>query len=193
LLVTAPRTVGLADAAALPLVGLTAWQALFEHAGLQRGQSVLINGGGGGVGGYAIQLAKRAGATVTATASERSRDRVLAYGADTIIDYTTTPLPTDERFDVVLHLVREEPAGLVELVADGGVFVSTTTSPADARVRVEQVFVRTDAAQLAELVSLVDAGKLHIDVAQRRPLADLAAVHDQAMAGKLAGKTVLIP
>lgn len=192
-LVAAPRTVDLADAAALPLVGLTAWQALFEHAELKPGQGVLINGAGGGVGGYAIQLAKRAGATVTATASARSRDRVRAYGADRVIDYTTTPLPADERFDVVLHLVREEPAQLVDLVAEGGVFVSTTISPADARVRTEQVFVRTDTGQLAELVSLVDSGKLHVDVAERRPLAELAAVHDQASAGKLAGKTVLAP
>src|ERR1700751_2727832 len=75
-LAAAPRTVELADAAALPSAGLTAWQSLFEHAGLKEGQSVLINGAGGAVGGYAVQLAKQAGATVTATASAHSADRV---------------------------------------------------------------------------------------------------------------------
>ena len=202
LLAAAPRTVDLADAAALPVAGLTARQALFDDAGLKAGQSVLVNGAGGGVGGYAIQLAERAGATVTATASARSHDRVRAYGADRIVDYTATPVVealAGQRFDVVLHLVRtspEETAQLVGLVADGGVFVSTTTpGPEEAGrdVRTEQVFVRSDAAALAELVAQVDAGELRIDVAERRPLRDLAAVHDAAVAGRLAGKTVLTP
>src|SRR5580700_12078257 len=83
-LAAAPRTVELADAAALPSAGLTAWQALFEHAGLKAGQSILINGAGGAVGGYAVQLARQAGATVTATVSERSLDRIRSYGADRI-------------------------------------------------------------------------------------------------------------
>ena len=76
-----------------PRPGLTAWQSLFEHAGLQAGQSILINGAGGAVGGYAVQLAKQAGASVTATASARSTDRVRSYGADRVIDYTASPLP----------------------------------------------------------------------------------------------------
>ena len=202
LLAAAPRTVELADASALPVAGLTAWQALFENAGLKPGQSILINGAGGGVGGYAVQLAVQAGATVTATASARSRDRVRSYGAGRVIDYTATPVMAalaDRRFDVVLHLVRnspEEAAQLADLVADGGTFVSTTTpGPEEVGrgVRTEQVFVRSDAALLAELVARVDAGDLQIDVAERRPLADLVAVHDEAVAGRLAGKTVLIP
>jgi NADPH:quinone reductase-like Zn-dependent oxidoreductase len=201
-LAAAPRTVELADAAALPSTGLTAWQSLFEHADLKAGQSVLINGAGGAVGGYAVQLAAQAGATVTATASARSLDRIRSYGADRIVDYTATPVVqavAGQRFDVVLNLVRtgpEETAQLVGLVADGGAFVSTTTpGPEDAGrgVRTVQVFSRSDAAELAELVARVDAGDLEIEVAERRPLAGLAAVHDQAAAGRLAGKTVLTP
>jgi NADPH:quinone reductase-like Zn-dependent oxidoreductase len=147
-------------------------------------------------------LARQAGATVTATGSARSAGRIRSYGADRVIDYTANPLPQavgGQRFDVVLNLVRtspEETAALADLVADGGVFVSTTTpGPDDAGrgVRTAQVFVRSDAAQLGELVARVDAGDLAIDVAQRRPLADLAAVHDQAAAGQLPGKTILIP
>ena len=76
ILAPAPTSIPLADAAALPMVGLTAWQALFDDAGLAAGQRVLINGAGGAVGGYAVQLAKRAGAHVIATASPRSRERV---------------------------------------------------------------------------------------------------------------------
>jgi NADPH:quinone reductase-like Zn-dependent oxidoreductase len=200
-LVAAPRTGELADAAALPSASLTAWQALFEHANVQAGQSVLVNGAGGAVGGYVVQFAKQAGLTVTATASARSLDRLRSYRADRIIDYTATPLPqaAGQRFDVVLNLVRtspEETAALVDLVADGGAFVSTTTpgqEDAGRGVRTVHVFARSDASQLAEMVARVDAGDLKIETAERRPLTDLAAVHDEAVAGRLAGKTVLIP
>jgi NADPH:quinone reductase-like Zn-dependent oxidoreductase len=75
-LAAAPRVGELADASALPSVGLTAWQSLFEHAGLKAGQAILVNGAGGAVGRYAVQLAKQAGATVTVTASARSADRL---------------------------------------------------------------------------------------------------------------------
>jgi NADPH:quinone reductase-like Zn-dependent oxidoreductase len=201
-LAAAPRTGELADAAALPSAGLAAWQSLFEHGGLKTGQSVLINGAGGAVGGYAVQLAAQAGATVTATASARNLDRIRFYGADRIIDYTATPVlqaVAGQRFDVVLNLAPtspEETAQLVDVVADGGAFVSTTTpgsEDAGRGVRTVRVFLRSDAAQLAELVARVDARDLEINVAERRPLTDLAAVHDQAAAGRLAGKTVLTP
>jgi NADPH:quinone reductase-like Zn-dependent oxidoreductase len=201
-LAAAPRTVELADAAALPSAGLAAWQALFEHAEVKAGQSVLINGAGGAVGGYAVQFAAQAGAAVTATASARSLDRIRSYRADRIVDYTATPLlqaVAGQHFDVVLNLVPtspEETAQLVGLVADSGAFVSTTTpGPDDAGrgVRTVRVFVRSDATQLAELVARIDAGVLQIEVAERRPLTDLAAVHDEAAAGRLSGKTVLTP
>jgi NADPH:quinone reductase-like Zn-dependent oxidoreductase len=201
-LAAAPRTVELADAAALPSSGLTAWQALFEHAGVKPGQSVLINGAGGAVGGYAVQLARQAGATVTATASPRSAGRVRSRGADRIVDYTAAPLlqaVAGDQFDAVLNLVStspEETARLAGLVTDGGVFISTTTpGPEDAGrgVRTVRMFARGDAGQLTELAARVDAGELKIDVAQRRPLTDLPAVHDQSAAGQLPGKTILIP
>jgi NADPH:quinone reductase-like Zn-dependent oxidoreductase len=201
-LAAAPRTVDLADAAALPSVALTAWQSLFEHAQLKEGQAILINGAGGAVGGYAVQLAKQAGATVTATASDRSASRLRDYGADRIIDYTTEPVPhvlAGQQFDVVLNLVRTSPqetAQLAELTADGGALVSTTFPDAGnpgRGIRVVTVYLHPDAKQLADLVSRVDAGELKIDVAARRPLTELAAVHDEAITGQLAGRTILIP
>jgi NADPH:quinone reductase-like Zn-dependent oxidoreductase len=199
-LAAAPRTVDLPDAAALPSAGLTAWQALFDDAGLAAGQTILINGAGGAVGGYAVQLAKHAGAVVTATASVRSAGRLRGYGADRIIDHTAAPVAqaAGGQYDVVLNLVTtspEETAELTRLVRDGGILASTTTpAPEDPErgVRTVRVFARSDARQLAGLVDRVDAGELRIDVAARRPLAELAAVHDEADQGLLPGKTVLI-
>ncbi|WP_285114134.1 NADP-dependent oxidoreductase [Leifsonia sp. fls2-241-R2A-40a] len=202
-LAAAPTSIPLVDSAALPSVGLTAWQALFEQAGLESGQRLLVVGAGGAVGGYAVQLAKRAGAVVVATASPRSRDSVAAAGADQVIDHTTTALrdAVTEPVDVLLNLAPLEPeefASLLDLVRDGGVIVSTTAwmpAPSDeARgVRGIVLFVRSDAGQLAQLVSLVDAGELRVQTAEQVPLSDLAAVHERAAAGTLRGKVLVVP
>jgi NADPH:quinone reductase-like Zn-dependent oxidoreductase len=180
---------------------LTAWQALFEHANLRAGQRLLVNGAGGAVGGYAVQLAKRAGAYVIATASPRSTARVRGTGADEIIDYTTTSVPEAVRapLDVVLNLAPVSSAELsvvARLVRRGGVVLSTLPAvlPQETSgVRAAAVFVRSDADQLANLVAMVDAGELHVDVADRLPLTELPVVHAQADAGALPGKIVLLP
>ncbi|MEE6136097.1 NADP-dependent oxidoreductase [Mycobacterium sp. 050128] len=202
-LATAPTSVPLADAAALPEPALTAWQALFEIAGLTSGQSVLINGASGAVGGYAVQLAKQAGAAVTATAKDRDAERLRGLGADRIVDYIDygrSPIDINGApFDVVLNLVSttdEQTDALISVVTDGGFHVGTMVfGPQDPPrgVRTQRVFVRSDAAQLAELVDRVDDGRLRIEIADRRPLADAAAVHDDSDAGRLHGKTLLIP
>jgi NADPH:quinone reductase-like Zn-dependent oxidoreductase len=202
-LAAAPQSVPLADAAALPEAALTAWQALFEIAGLTAGQAILINGASGAVGGYAIQLAKSAGAVVTATAKARDAERLRGLGADRIIgyiDYTHSPIDVEGApFDVVLNLVSttdEQTEALIGVVADGGVHVGTMVfGPQNPgrEVRTQRVFVRSDAAQLAELVSRVDAGQLRIEVADRRSLDQAAAVHDDSDAGRLHGKTILLP
>ncbi|GAA4246323.1 NADP-dependent oxidoreductase [Dactylosporangium darangshiense] len=201
ILTPAPTSIPLPDAAALPSVGLTAWQALFDHGGLTAGQRVLINGAGGAVGGYAVQLAKRAGAHVIATAGPRSRERVTTAGADEVIDHTTTEVTAavTEPVDVVLNLAPIDPAqlaALVGLVRPGGVVVSTTVwmaAPADEErgVRGVDVFVRSDAEQLSRLVALVDRGELRVDVAERVPLAQLPALH--ARAATLSGKVIVLP
>ncbi|GAA1758930.1 NADP-dependent oxidoreductase [Agromyces humatus] len=201
LIAPAPQSIPLADAAALASSGLTAWQAIVEQADVRAGQRVLVNGAGGGVGGFAVQLAASAGATVIATASARSREAVEATGASQIIDYTTTAL-TDavtEPVDVVLNLVRTSPAeteALVSLLKPGGTFVTTTTPgvvPPGADIRTVSLFVRSDAAQLARLAQLVDASNLRIDVSARHPLEELATVHRLGEAGELRGKVVLTP
>lgn len=202
-LAAAPTSVPLADAAALPEPALTAWQALFEIAGLASGQSVLINGASGAVGGYAVQLAKHAGAVVTATAKPRDAERLRGLGADRIvdyIDYTHSPIDVQGApFDVVLNLIsttEEQTEALIGLVADGGFHVGTMVFGPEnpgRGVRSQRVFVRSDAAQLAELVRRVDEGRLRIEVADRRPLDQAAAVHEDSDAGRLHGKTLLIP
>ena len=201
ILAPAPTSIPLPDAAALPMVGLTARQALFDDAGLQAGQRVLINGAGGAVGGYAVQLAKRAGAQVIATASARSAERARSAGADEVIDHTdnTVADAVAEPVDVLLNLARIAPEQLVALAAlvkDGGVVVNTVptidTPADDARgVRAVSVFVRSDAEQLSRLVALVDGDELRVDVAERFPLAELADVHAKAEAGELSGKVVV--
>ncbi|WP_410573599.1 NADP-dependent oxidoreductase [Amycolatopsis sp. cmx-4-61] len=202
-LAAAPQSVPLADAAALPLVSLTAYQALFDHGHLTAGQRVLINGAGGAVGGYAVQLAKNAGAHVIATASPRSTGAVGEAGADEVVDHTAGSV-TDavtEPVDVVLNLAPVAPeqlAALVTLVRPGGFLVNTTVwmpAPGDEErdVRGIDLFVRGDAGQLAKLVAQVDSGELRVDVAERVPLAELAALHARAAEGAVHGKVVVVP
>ena len=202
-LATAPATIPLADAAALPLVGLTAWQAVHEHAGVQPGQRVLVNGASGAVGRYAVQLAAAAGARVVATGGSDARDHLLALGAEQVVDHTSTDVRSavTAPVDVLLNLAPvtpEELADLATLVADGGVVVNTTVwmpAPSDESrgVRGIDLYVRSDAEQLAGLVDLVDRGELRVDVDERVALADLPSVHARAAAGQLRGKVVVTP
>ena len=136
LLTGAPTSSPLFDAAALPSASLSAWQALFEQADLKAGQRVLVNGAGGGVGGYAFQLAKQAGATVIATASPRSRDAVEALGADQIVDYTATTVTEaiSEPVDVVLNLVMAPELNLAGLVGEAPRLGDRDEAPALAAV-----------------------------------------------------------
>jgi NADPH:quinone reductase-like Zn-dependent oxidoreductase len=193
LLTPAPTSIPLSDAAALPSVGLTAWQALFTLGNLAAGQRVLINGAGGAVGGYAVQLAKRIDAHVIATASPRSAEKVRRAGADEVIDHTTTDITTaiTEPVDVLLNLAPVDPgvlAALVTHVRPGGVVVNTTVwmaAPTDEErgVRGINLYVQQDAAQLANLVALVDGGELRVDVAERVTLDRLPALHESAAKG----------
>lgn len=201
--VLAPTSSPLEDAAGLPSVGLTASQALFEAGGLKSGQRVLINGAGGPVGGYAVQLASRAGAYVIATASPRSATTVEANGADEVIDHTVTTVVESlaEPVDMLLNLAPITPdefEAMATLVRDGGIVVSTTpmveTPHDDTRgVRGVTVYVHPDSDTLARLVGLIDAGDLRVDIAAHVPLRELPALHERADAGQVHGKVIVIP
>lgn len=201
-LAAAPTSIPLADAAALPVVGLTAWQALFDHAGLASGQRILVNGASGAVGGYAVQLARAVGAYVIATGTSADAQRLVDLGADEVIDHTTADVSSAlaEPVDVLLNLAPVSPeqlSALADRVGDGGVVVNTTVwmpAPSDeARgVRGIDLYVRSDVQQLAQLVARVDSGELLVDVAERVALEDLASVHARAAAGTLTGKVVIV-
>ncbi|MCU1368682.1 MAG: NADPH:quinone reductase and related Zn-dependent oxidoreductase [Ilumatobacteraceae bacterium] len=201
-LTAAPTNVPLVEAAALPLVGLTAYQALFEHADLQSDQRVLVNGAGGAVGGYAVQLAREAGAYVIATASGDSLDRAKAAGAHEVIDYAAADVASslEQQVDALVNLAPISPEqfeALVARVRDGGVVVSTTawmpTPGDDARaVRAITMYVRSDANQLAQLVAAVNADNLQIVVTERVPLDQLAALHAKAAADGISGKAIVV-
>jgi NADPH:quinone reductase-like Zn-dependent oxidoreductase len=167
-----PAGVDHLGAAALPLGALTAWQALHEHGGLGRpggpgaARHVLVHGGAGGVGVYAVQLAVHAGARVTATASARDADFVAGLGAHTVIDYTT---PFESRVtdvDIVVDTVGAATmARSWSVLRSGGVIVGVAEKPSDADDRPDGArgvyfVVRPDREQLAELSRLVDAGAL---------------------------------
>ena len=167
-LVGAPTTIPLADAAALPSVALTAWQALFDDGRLESGQRVLVVGAGGVVGKYAVRLAKRAGAQVIATASPRSVDAVRAAGADQVVDRTVEDLLTavDGQVDLLLNLAPIDPdefMALVRLVRDGGAVVSTTAwmpTPDDAGRGVRSATVLS----CVEISAGYDSTKIWADV-----------------------------
>lgn len=201
LVTTAPSSVELADAAALPLTGLAARQAAIELAAIRSGQTVLVIGAGGAVGSIVVQLAVEAGATVTAVDGPQHAERLRGYGATDVlerIDLDAGPAAVGGPFDVVINHVRfpaDDLAKLTRFVADDGVVVSSAGPvPADEErsVRTAGVWVGPDAAGLADLVSRVDGGSLTLHIADRRPMDELAAVHDESGNGTLRGKTVIV-
>ncbi|MEU6717922.1 zinc-binding dehydrogenase [Nonomuraea sp. NPDC046802] len=183
MLARAPQRIALAQAAAVPVAGLTAWQAVFEHARIGRGSRVLINGAGGGVGLFAVQLARHAGAHVVATAGPRSAAAVRALGADEVVDYTSAPLPGGN--DVLINLVADVPASVTRLAER---FVSITR-PIE-HPRAVHFVARNDPGQLAELVALIDKGVVGVQ-ADVRPLQALAELHRAAERGLVRGKVIV--
>ena len=200
LLVPAPASVPLTHAAALPVAGLTAWQAVFEHGKVTAGQRVLVNGAGGGVGGFVTQLARNAGAEVIATAGARSTGAVQKHGADHVIDYTALPVAAalDRPVDTLLNLVVLSPhdaAALASVVRPGGRIVSVTVPfepPAETGVTATHMVARNDVAHLAALVELVDTGKVTLDISASHPLTAIADVHRLSEAGRIRGKVVIV-
>lgn len=193
-----PRSIPHAQAAALPLSALTAWQALFEHAHLLAGQRVLIHGGAGGVGSLAVQLARWRGARVLATASAGNTAFVRSLGADDVIDYHATPFEeTLRELDVVLDTIGGETRERSwRVLRKGGVLV-TLVSPIPAGVAeqhgVRGVFfiVRGNRGQLEQISTLVDEGKLKPVIAEVLPLARAREAFEHGVGIHSPGKIVL--
>jgi NADPH:quinone reductase-like Zn-dependent oxidoreductase len=193
-----PKSVDHVKAAAIPLAALTAWQALFDTAGLKSGQKVLIHGASGGVGSFAAQLAKWKGAHVIGTASGRNQSFLRELGVDEPIDYEKT------RFEDVVHdvdVVLDTIGGDTQnrswkVLKKGGILVSIVSPPsaeeaAKHGVRSGYVFVQPNATQLAEIAKLVDSGKLKPVVETVLPLAEARRAHEQSETDHTRGKIVL--
>ncbi len=196
----AAKPVGLdhAQAATLPVAALTAWKALFDVAKLQAGQKVLIQGGAGGVGGYAIQLAKDKGAIVAATASARNQPYLKELGADVPIDYSSARFEEAVRdADVVFDTQGGEVQARSFLaLKKGGILVSIVQPPSqeDAAkhgVRAEILRNTMNPQALEYIAGLAVAGKLRIEIASELPLSETVKAMETLKTGHTRGKIVL--
>jgi NADPH:quinone reductase-like Zn-dependent oxidoreductase len=188
------------QAAAIPVSGLTAWQALFDRGGLTRGQTALIAGAAGGVGHFAVQFAKHAGALAIGTGSAHNRDFVLGLGADGYVDYTRqnvseTVRDVDVAFDTVGGETTET---LVPTLREGGVLVTIAGPPPEAQAaargaRAELLSMSVSSAQLAQIAELVTAGEVHVEIAGTFSLSDVAKAHELSETGHTRGKLILVP
>ena len=194
-----PRSIDHLHAAAVPLAGLTAWQALFEpsHAELARDQTVLIHGGAGGVGHFAVQLAKWRGARVIATGSAGNEGFLRELGADVFVDHTSQRFEEAAReVDVILDTIGGETQARSWPVLRGGVLVTTVelAAPDEAiarGVRASRVSAQTNVRHLQELANLIDEGTLRPAVSRILPLAQARKAHGLIEAGHARGKLVL--
>jgi NADPH:quinone reductase-like Zn-dependent oxidoreductase len=195
----APARLPLEHAAGVPLAALTAWKALFDVAELRAGQLVLVHAGAGGVGQFAIQLARRAGARVIATASAPNHELLRRLGAEVLIDYRTADFATGLKdIDVVLDTVggqtREKswPA-----LRKGGVLVAIAMPPPDVAaaerhgVRTAMLAVTPHGERLAEIARLIDAGELEVMIDREFPLDEAAEAHRRIEQGHARGKIIL--
>lgn len=193
-----PKSVDHAHAAALPLTGVSALQALTEHIKLSRGQKILIHGGAGGIGSMAIQLAKHLGAYVVTTAGAADTTYVTDLGADEVIDYETQTFEEAvEDFDAVFDTVGGETyTRSFQVLKKGGVLVSMTEAPNTELMRKHGVHaiaqgttVTTD--RLAKLAELVDGGEITVHIDTTFPLDQAGEALAHLQTGTARGKIVV--
>jgi NADPH:quinone reductase-like Zn-dependent oxidoreductase len=193
-----PSGVSHEHAAALPVSGLTAWQALFDRGGLQNGQALLVAGAAGGVGHLAVQFGKHAGARVIGTGSARNREFVLGLGADEYVDYASEDVGelvggVDVAFDTVGGATTQT---LVSTVREGGVLVVIAAAPPEAEAaqrgfRAELLSMSVNRQQLVEIAELVASGEVKVEIAGTFALDDVAEAHELSEAGHTRGKLIL--
>src|SRR5947199_814346 len=193
-----PASLSFTEAAAVPMGALTAWQALVDVAQLRAGQTILIHGGSGGVGSFAVQIAKARGARVIATASTANQDLLKQLGADVAIDYTKTRFEEIAKdTDAVLDRVGKETlASSYDVLKKGGIVMSLVARPDPVElekrgIRGAAISVHPDAEDLAEIARLIDAGKIKPIVTQVLPLSEAIAAQQQAETHHTRGKLVL--
>ena len=193
-----PNTIDHVHAAAVPLAGLTAWQGLFEHGKLQKGERVLIHAASGGVGTFAVQLAKWKGAYVIGTTSEKNIDLVKQLGADEVIDYNNEQF--DEKLkdiDLVFDMVGgDTQIRSIKVLKNGGRLV-TTVKPEDSQeakdknIQIQGYMALSKPADLAQIADLIDDGKIKPVIAKILTLDDAKQAQELSEDGHVAGKIVL--
>ncbi len=193
-----PPGVSHEQAAAIPVAGLVAWQALFDRGSLQSGQSALIAGAAGGVGHFAVQFARHAGARAIGTGSSRNREFVLGLGAEQYVDYTRQDVgdavsEVDVAFDTV---GGDTTQALIATVRAGGTLVTIAgAAPEQAAgergVRAELLVMSPNVEQLAQIARLVAAAEVRVEIAHTLPLAEVRQAHELSEAGHTRGKIVL--
>ena len=193
-----PKSLNYVEAASVPLVALTAWQALIDAAKLHAGQTVLIHGGSGGVGSMAIQIAKARGAKVIATASTSNQELLKQLGADVAIDYTKTKFEDVAKdVDVVLDSVGKDTlARSYGVVRKGGIIATLVAEPDQAEldkhgIRGAAISVKPNASELAEITKLIEEKKIKPVVSQVLPLTEAVKAQEQAATHHTRGKIVL--
>src|SRR2546430_471929 len=193
-----PKSISFTEAAGVPVVALTAWQALIDKAKLSAGQTVLIHGGSGGVGSFAIQIAKARGAKVIATASTRNQDLLKQLGADVEVDYTQQKFEDVAKdVDVVLDSVGKDTLARSYRAVKKGGFIVTLVARIDQAeldkhgIRGASLGVEPTANELAEIGKLIDEKKIKVIVSQTFPLSEARKAQEQAATGHTRGKIVL--
>ncbi|WP_261164693.1 NADP-dependent oxidoreductase [Microbacterium sp. Marseille-Q6965] len=200
----APQNLELVDAAAVPLAALTAWGALHDGAGVQAGQRVLVHAGAGGVGHFAVQLAKIAGAEVIATASAANADFVRSLGADRVIDYRSERFEEvvgdiDAVIDLIGNVADDTGSRSLKVLAADGIIVNVPTGSwptfheeaAAAGLRGTTYKVSPDGRRLAQITDLIEQGRLRVHVDEVFPLERVADAHRRAETGHVRGKLVV--
>jgi NADPH:quinone reductase-like Zn-dependent oxidoreductase len=192
----APRTLDHTSAAVVPISALTAWQGLFERCRLKAGERVLVHGGAGGVGIFAVQLAHWRGAHVIATASAHNQDFVRSLGADEVIDYRTTPFERVARnidvvFDAVGGPTLERSWGMLSSAGRLVTIAAQSEALSEPRVREAFFIVEPNQSQLTEVCRLVDSGKLRAFVEAVFGLGQAREAYARAKRGGMRGKVAL--
>jgi len=184
MIATKPTSLNYAEAASVPVVAVTAWQALFDHAGLEAGQTVVIHGAAGSVGAYAVQLARRAQLRTIATAGSKDIDYVRSLGADEVIDYHTQRFEDEVTdADAVLDLVGGETQQRSFLVLrPGGKLISAVSPPDQERAKQHGVtaaffLVEVTAERLHKIAELIDRGELKTHVGAVLAFSDARDAH----------------
>ena len=176
-----PKTLDFIEAASVPIVAVTAWQMLFEYAGAAAGQTVLILGGAGNVGAYAVQMAARAGLHVAATAGAADLDYVRVLGAEKVLDYRKQPSEQSLLdFDIVLDTVGgDTQRQSLRAVKPGGILVSSVSAvPDPGAVRTAFFYVDVTTARLNRITEQLDSGKVLVNVGTVLPLDQARVAHE---------------